>query len=314
MVGVVLTAGILVLTAGHATAGKKKDAKVHFDNGVALYNKGDFTGALAEFLKAHEKSPHYAPLYNIAKCQMELEDYLDAMKTFEQYLDEGRTEIPKPRTDEVEELLVELRELLCQLSLDVDVDGASILIDGKLVTTTPAEEIIFVDAGEHVLRVEKDGYDPYQKELVLSRGEKASHVIQLEKTEVAPPSGPLPPPPAPVEPQEPARARLRPPPFIAVISVSGGLLIASAVLGGLVVSRSKEYDSMGADDDWQSYRKTTTNMARATDALWIVGGAGLVTAILLAVFTDFGGREEPRAALGIDAGPGSFRLEMRMRF
>jgi tetratricopeptide (TPR) repeat protein len=51
----------------------QKAAKLHFNAGVKLYKDDDFTGALAEFLKAFELKPHFAVLYNIANCQKNLE-------------------------------------------------------------------------------------------------------------------------------------------------------------------------------------------------------------------------------------------------
>ncbi|MBW2264196.1 MAG: PEGA domain-containing protein, partial [Deltaproteobacteria bacterium] len=115
----------------------KKAAKQHFNDGVKLYKNDDFTGALAEFLKAYELKPHHAVLYNIANCQKNLEDYAPALMNFREYLEEGGDKIPAGRRKEVGKSIDELLELLSQVTLTSNVEGAVVLIDGKEIGTTP---------------------------------------------------------------------------------------------------------------------------------------------------------------------------------
>lgn len=307
---------VCVFTAQPASAedDAKEAAKYHFELGVDLYKAGDHAGAMAEFLKAREASPHYAPLYNIAMCHLELQDYKDAMETFELYLEEGGTEISQDRVQEVQDRLKEIKSILCQVTLDVDVEGAEILVDGQKLGTTPLEGILFLDAGEHILRIHKEGHEPYEKEIVLSRGEKASYSIQLPALEGEEDDGQ--PVPAPVQPASgpDGKKTVSAPVLWAVLSTTAALLVTSAVTGGLVVSRKNHYDEMSAQADWMTYRSVTRRLAVATDVLWAVGGAGVIATIVLAVFTDFHGQSEDQAWLDLGVGGRSLHLSLVGRF
>ena len=74
---------VLVALAGTAGARKPKaeapkadaqlvDAKRHFDQAVALFNDGDFGGALAEFEASYKIRPSAGVLYNIGLTQKSL--------------------------------------------------------------------------------------------------------------------------------------------------------------------------------------------------------------------------------------------------
>jgi len=65
------------------------------------------------------------------------------------------------------------------LSIDANISGANVLIDGRSVGTTNLNDVD-ISPGEHRIRVEKGGYEPYSKTVRLGEGRSMSLFIHLE--------------------------------------------------------------------------------------------------------------------------------------
>jgi tetratricopeptide (TPR) repeat protein len=120
-------------------------AKVHFEQGVTLYNDGNFAGALAEFSEAYRLYQAPGVLYNIGLTQKSLFRYAEAVGSLEQYLKESPTLEPD-RKREVEQLIGEMRALLGDVAVKVtppaaprpvQVPQATVLAAGQTRTSKP---------------------------------------------------------------------------------------------------------------------------------------------------------------------------------
>ena len=165
--------------AGPAIAQSSEEAKESFANGVALYNEGDYQGALAEFLSAYEAKPHHSVLYNIAQCYQMIDANQKAIAYYEQYLDEGADYIKEKKKAQVLEEIGKIKALLTPVTVKVAPDGADVSVDGKGVGTAPIEEVLYLDPGEHVILVEKQGFAPHKQEFVAKRGDAIAFEIDL---------------------------------------------------------------------------------------------------------------------------------------
>jgi tetratricopeptide (TPR) repeat protein len=318
-----LSLAVLLLTAPALGEGDQDTAKYHFDQGVKLFNKSDFSGALAEFMKAHAEKPHYSVLYNIAKCEMQLEDYLSALENFEKYLDEAGGTLDTKRLEEVNGYISELEDSLSKLKVEVQQVGAVILIDGKEMGTTPLAGLIFLNAGTHNLRIEKEGYQDYTEEFILSRSESATFKIKLEQAEGSPVlddpvvDQPVVDQPAVDVPAKADKKTLGVLPFAITMSVGGALLAGSlGTFIGLLSARS-DYGWCYADDPscYQPTERDIEKLALATDILWIAGAAVTTAALVLIAFTKFPKKEKkPDVALGPLLGPDNAGLILQGRF
>src|SRR5688572_7180331 len=85
-----------------------EEARQRFQKGVQLFKEWSFEAALAEFRKAYQLAPSYRVLYNIAQVHYELKNYVDALKAFRQYLNEGAGDVAPDRRAQVE---AEIRKL-----------------------------------------------------------------------------------------------------------------------------------------------------------------------------------------------------------
>ncbi len=84
-------------------------ARQHFDEGLAEYQDGNYRGAIVRFERARqvpglEENIYHDILFNIGRCNLELERYATAVMYFEEYLERGGTD-----TERVEPLLQQAR-------------------------------------------------------------------------------------------------------------------------------------------------------------------------------------------------------------
>lgn len=75
-------------TSAHAGSDDDERAKAHFLAGQSYYEQASYADALREFNEAYRISKRPALLYNIARCDEALEQFGDAVKMLEAYLEQ----------------------------------------------------------------------------------------------------------------------------------------------------------------------------------------------------------------------------------
>ncbi len=170
-----------------------QEAQRRYERGRELYEEGDFRAALVEFQRAHELAPSHRLLYNIAQVQYQLQDYAGALRSFQQYLDVGGTDIASQRRDEVQREVERLRSRVATLDIITQPVGAQVSVDDQPVGRTPLSEPVMVSAGRRKVTAELPGEPPVTR-LVDVAGMDSVQV----KLEFAPP-----PPPRTAAVQEP---------------------------------------------------------------------------------------------------------------
>ncbi len=156
--------------AGAESASPDAEARQHFLRGIQLYDAGDHSAALAEFVWANNLRPHFAILFNIAQCYTHLGRYADAIGQYETYLDRGGARLPAERRATVEAELERLRALFASVTITVDVAGATVLIDDQEVGTAPIEEPLRVRSGVHMVEARLEGYRSARLEITVAGG------------------------------------------------------------------------------------------------------------------------------------------------
>ncbi|HEX9100985.1 MAG TPA: tetratricopeptide repeat protein [Polyangia bacterium] len=87
--GLAIAAVVCALVApAHAITEEDERAKAHFLAGQSYYDQASYADALREFNEAYRISKRPALLYNVARCHEALEEYADAVKLLQRYLDE----------------------------------------------------------------------------------------------------------------------------------------------------------------------------------------------------------------------------------
>ncbi len=137
--------------------GGKDEARQRFKRGVDLYEEQDYRGAVVEFRAAYDMAPSYKLLYSIGQSCYQLQDYVCALQSLEQYLDKGRLDISHDRKTQVEGDLKVLRSRVGKLRITVDEPGAQVFVDDVAVGTTPLAEHVLANVGRRKISVTKEG-------------------------------------------------------------------------------------------------------------------------------------------------------------
>jgi hypothetical protein len=143
--------------AGAVNDERAQEARARYERGLQLYNEGAFDGALVEFERAYQLVPTYKLLYNIALIRLQLNDYAQALKAFQEYLAEGGTEIASVRRSEVERHLAVLKTKIGRIELVSGVRGADVLVDDVVVGRVPLAELLVVNPGRRRITIARGG-------------------------------------------------------------------------------------------------------------------------------------------------------------
>jgi tetratricopeptide (TPR) repeat protein len=161
------------------TEGNVEKARASFQQGVDFFHEGNFEAALAEFRKAYVTAPSYRLLYNIAQSYYELHDYVNALKTYQQYLADGGAEIAASRRAQVEEAAQKLQARIAYLDILVNVAGAEVSVDDVPVGTSPLPDQVAVNPGPRRLSAVKAGLAATAKTITVAGGDHVNLTLEF---------------------------------------------------------------------------------------------------------------------------------------
>ncbi len=160
-----------------AEAQKKEDARAHFEKGLLLFDDEVWDAALAEFLHSREIYVTRAATKNAAFCLRKLRRFDEALDMYEQMLElQGLSVADK---DVAEQAILALRGVVGAIQVKSAEAGASIAIDGRQRGTTPAAAPLRVSAGSHVVRVHKEGFEPFETRIDVAGGQSKPMDVRL---------------------------------------------------------------------------------------------------------------------------------------
>jgi hypothetical protein len=154
--------------------------EAHFRRGVSLFRGREYEAALAEFVEAYRLRGHFAILLNIAYCYQEMNRPVEALDHFERYLRDGGSRVQRARRLEIEGEIRELRALIVDVDVRVNIDGAVITVNGREVGTSPLDSPLALPAGaEHRIEARLTGFRAAVREITLAQGAEPP-VVELE--------------------------------------------------------------------------------------------------------------------------------------
>lgn len=287
-----------------------EEAQRRYERGKEFYEESDFSAALVEFQRAYELAPSYRLLYSIAQVQYQLQDYPGALRSFQQYLQEGQADITAQRREEVQREVERLRSRVAFLDIVTQPVGARVSVDDQPVGRTPLSEPVMVSAGRRKVTAELPGEPPVTR-MVDVAGQDSVQV----KLDFAPP--PAQKPAAVTEPVASApvatpglAARAEPRGFpwkmwTATGALAVGAGVTAVLANGAASDLKTQRDTFGVTraqlDDASSNAKT---LALTSD---ILTGATVVAAGISAFMTFSGGSSSEASApsVTVGVGPGS---------
>jgi hypothetical protein len=208
-VGCVVT--LLALLALHGTARSQpqpqsadaaQQADEHFWKGKALLKAGNVRGAYEEYKAAFNLRKSFDAAANLGNLELSLGMPRDAAEhlafSLRNYAPTGATAATLDRT---RQLLAQARAQVTTLTIQVNVDGAEVAIDGQVVGRSPIVEEVYVDPGEHTIEARLVSYPTARVTINPEKGGSQQVALKLDApappptasaTTTAPPPSPRP--------------------------------------------------------------------------------------------------------------------------
>ena len=163
-----------------------KVARKRFQEGVAAADARNYEAARVAFQQAYALKPHPSVLRNLGQAELKTGHYLDAARHLSTFIRDTTFGTAAER-DSAKKSLVEAESKVGKLILEVDIAGAEVAVDGEMSGRSPlGADPIYVEPGQRIVRVQKDGYDLYEQ----GQSFEPDRVIRLKVS--LRPSGPLP--------------------------------------------------------------------------------------------------------------------------
>ena len=173
--GFALALAVALPSAAEPATEQVKVARKRFQEGVAAADARNYEAARLAFQQAYALKPHPSVLRNLGQAELKTGHHLDAARHLSTFIRDhlrhtgGRESAKKS--------LAEAETKIGKLLLEVDVAGAEITVDGEISGRSPlGADPIYVEPGQRVVRVQKDGYDLYEQ----TQGFEPDRVIRLK--------------------------------------------------------------------------------------------------------------------------------------
>jgi hypothetical protein len=240
--------------AAPASADAEKESLRHFEDAKKFVKALLWDRTRDSALAAFKLKPD--PAYGLLLGQAELKTGKprDAAEHLELFVREAKAATPEEKAS-AQKLLDEAKVKIGTLIIKVNVEGADVAIDGRVVGRSPLAAPLFVEAGSHEVDVKKGGFDPGKELLAVAPATEsemefalAALAVEAEPVKDEPKKKEEPPPPP-----------FKSPKWRTYGMIGGGALTALGLgLGiGLMVGASGKGDE--ADAQLAEIARTTPN-------------------------------------------------------
>lgn len=176
-----LAFAVVLLWSAEARADESADvarAKELFENGNGLLDGDKFEQALHQFRASHALRAGAGNTRNMAHCLGMLDRWDEALEMYDELLGRFGAQLAVEDRDVVKRFMTAYRKRVGYLDISANVNG-QILVDGRHRGLLPLSAALYVLPGEHLLRILKEGYAPYEKTLKIAVGQTTTLDAQL---------------------------------------------------------------------------------------------------------------------------------------
>ncbi len=286
-------------SASGDTDTRRAQAGARFDDATALFERGDYPGALAEMATVYDLldgSPdRYLLLYNLGRLYESMHRYDRAVSLYRQYLDEAPPD--GPDRAEAEASLHALERFLGTIVVEVDVP-CELWIGGERIGDAPGE--IAFAAGSHTLELRAAGYETHRTEVRLNARERVPVAATMRRI-------------GDVQGISPVFFGLGAGVAALALGVGIGFGVHALSLHDSAIARGcgTMTDACGDPRALMASVQLATGVA---DALYVTAGVFALVSVVLAFVTDWDGSNETSVSLAPVVGPGLAGLSATCAF
>jgi hypothetical protein len=165
------------VAAATAQAQTKTLALTLKNQGDALFREREFGSAISMYEQSYAVFPDARVLFNHARALQALARYSEALQLVQRFADVASPEL-KAEVPGLPALQADLRSRISELVIHVNQPGAQVTFRNQRLSVTTGTPLS-VDAGEGLLRVTKDGFFPYERQIALRGGATSSFDVTL---------------------------------------------------------------------------------------------------------------------------------------
>lgn len=263
------------------------EARERFTRGLELARTENCEGAITEFEASYALAARPNTLYNIARCQEQLNRYDLAIRFYEQYLSVAPADAEDRPT--VEATMRSLRNLLGVIAVSSNV-AAEVWVGGRVVGSAPGE--VPIPGGRHRVEVRADGYIPVVREVEVAARQRVTVSVVLEQPQQTTIEQTT------IEQTVIEDRGISPGLFYGGLGLTGATAIVGAGFGirALILRGDQRDVNPLAYDEMARIREDVKRSARIADVFFLTAGVLAVGTTVVYFLTDFSGEEESASA------------------
>ena len=218
--------------------GENARADEYFRQGKAFVKEDRWEEARRAYLAGYKIKRGYDIAGNLGNVELELGLARDAAEHLAYCIKSFTATGTAAQLAYVKGRFEEARQKVSALSIQVNVDGAEVFVDGRSIGRSPFADDVYVDPGARTLDVKLAGFTPFKRAIQAGKGSWQSVALVLRADVVARAAAPAHSPLAPAAP--PVAPVVVPPPSRAPFYVAGlaGLAGIGAGVAGLLLSQA----------------------------------------------------------------------------
>ncbi len=164
-----------------------KMARRRFQEGVAAVDAGNYEAARVAFQQAYALKPHPSVLRNLGQAELKTGRHLEAARHLATFVRDTTYGTAAER-DAASKSLAQAESQVGKLTIEVDVAGAEVTVDGELAGRTPIVDPFYAESGDRVILIRKEGYEAYERTHLIEPGRTTQLKIKLDWVRVATPA------------------------------------------------------------------------------------------------------------------------------
>lgn len=149
---------------------EERRARLRFQQGSRMIERGLWELALAEFEASLQLFPTAPALFNRALCLHRLNRYQEAVRAFELFIDRHGGTTPTARLNQIQQMVDDIRAVLTEVIVTVSHDGSVITVDGTRFGTSPLPEPLLLSSGEHEITADLNGFTRATRRVIVAPG------------------------------------------------------------------------------------------------------------------------------------------------